>query len=167
MQRKVAIVIGTRPEIIKMSPVIRALERRKANFFIVHTGQHYSPELDRVFFKELALPSPKYNLHAGSDASWQIGKMLAGLERVFEKEKPSIVLVQGDTNSVFAGAFAARRMQIPVGHVEAGLRSYDLRMPEETNRVLTDHMSALLFPPTAGAGRASSAERESLLRGCT
>ncbi len=149
MAKKICIVLGTRPEIIKMSPVIRAFARRKAGFFIVHTGQHYSPELDRVFFRELKLPAPKYNLHAGSGTqAEQLGKMFKGLEAVFKKERPGIVLAEGDTNSVFAGAFVAKRLGIPVGHVEAGLRSYDERMPEETNRILTDHMSELLFAPT-------------------
>ncbi len=149
---RICIVLGTRPEIIKMSPVIRACRRRKLGFFIIHTGQHYSPELDGVFFKELKLPKPKYNLHAGSGTHGeQVGRMLTGLEKVFEKEKPDVVLVEGDTNSVFAGAFVAKRLGIPVGHVEAGLRSYDERMPEETNRILTDHMSRFLFVPTAHA----------------
>ncbi len=144
-----AIIIGTRPEIIKMAPVIRECERRNLNFFILHTGQHYSYNMDRVFFEQLKLPSAKYNLEAGSGAHGeQTGRMAAGIERVLMKEKPGAVLVQGDTNTVLAGALAAVKLGIRVGHVEAGLRSYDRRMPEEINRVLTDHCSEYLFAPT-------------------
>ena len=146
---KISIVLGTRPEIIKMSPIIRECERLTLNYFILHTGQHYSYNMDKVFFEELELPGARYNLDVGSGSHGeQTGKMLVGIERVLEKEKPEIVLVQGDTNSTLAGALAAAKLGIKVGHVEAGLRSYDRRMPEEINRVLTDHCSDYLFAPT-------------------
>ena len=146
---KIAIVLGTRPEIIKMSPVIRECERLALDYFILHTGQHYSYNMDRVFFEELELPGARYNLDVGSGSHGeQTGKMLVGVERVFEKEKPDVVLVQGDTNSTLAGALAAAKLGVKVGHVEAGLRSYDKRMPEEINRVLVDHCSDYLFAPT-------------------
>ncbi len=145
----ISIVLGTRPEIIKMSPVIRALDRKRAKYFILHTGQHYSKELDEVFFRDLNLQQPKYNLGVGSGShAHEIGKMLVGIETVLNKEKPDIVLVEGDTNTVLAGALAASKLGIKVGHVEAGLRSYDRQMPEELNRILADHCSDLLFSPT-------------------
>ena len=151
---KAAIILGTRPEIIKMSPVIRELEHQGLDYFILHTGQHYSHNMDRLFFEELNLPEPKYNLDVGSGThAEETAKMLTGVETVLVKEKPDIVLVEGDTNSVLAGALAAVKLGVKVGHVEAGLRSYDRRMPEETNRVLTDHMSDFLFAPTDGARR--------------
>ncbi len=151
-QMKIAVVIGTRPEIIKMAPVVRKLENNRANYFILHTGQHYSYNLDRVFFEQLRLPDAKYNLEVGSGShAEQTGKILIGVEKVFEIEKPDIVLVEGDTNSVLAGALAAAKLHIKVGHVEAGLRSFDRQMPEEINRILTDHCSDYLFAPTPKA----------------
>ncbi len=149
---KVAIALGTRPEIIKMSPVIRELEKRQANYFILHTGQHYSHNLDRVFFEQLKLPHAKYNIEVGSGShAEQTGRILVGVENVLRSESPDIILVEGDTNSVFASALAATKLHIEVGHVEAGLRSYDRNMPEEINRVLTDHCSDYLFAPTKKA----------------
>ena len=149
---RVAIVLGTRPEIIKMAPLMREFERRKSDFFILHTGQHYSYNLDKVFFEQLGLPHPKYNLEVGSGShAEETSKMLVGIEKVLLEEKPDIVLVEGDTNSVLAGAVAAVKLQIKVGHVEAGLRSYDRSMPEEINRILTDHCSDYLFAPTEKA----------------
>lgn len=146
---KIGIIIGTRPEIIKMSPIIRECEKRNIDYFIIHTNQHYSEKLDSVFFKELKLPIPKYNLGIGSGKHGETtGKMLLKIEEVLIKESPSIVLVQGDTNTVLAGGLAAAKLQIQVGHIEAGLRSHDLNMPEETNRILTDHLSNQLFCPT-------------------
>ena len=146
---KIAIVLGTRPEIIKMSPVVRALEERNANFLIIHTGQHYSYNLDRVFFEQLNLPPVKYNLEVGSGShAEQTARALIGIERILQEEKPDIVLVEGDTNSALAGALAAVKLHIEVGHVEAGLRSYDRQMPEEINRILADHCSDFLFAPT-------------------
>jgi UDP-N-acetylglucosamine 2-epimerase (non-hydrolysing) len=149
---KTAVVLGTRPEIIKMSPVIRELGRRQENYFILHSGQHYSYNLDRVFFEQLKLPHPKYNLEVGSGShAQQTAKILIGVEKVLLEENPDIVLVEGDTNSVLAAALAATKLHIEVGHVEAGLRSYDRNMPEEINRILTDHCSDYLFAPTPKA----------------
>jgi UDP-N-acetylglucosamine 2-epimerase (non-hydrolysing) len=146
---KIAIVLGTRPEIIKFSPIIRECERLALDFFVLHTGQHYSYNMDRVFFEQLGLPEARYNLDVGSGSHGkQTGEMLIGVESVLKKEMPSVVLVEGDTNTVLAGALAAVKLGIKVGHVEAGLRSYDRRMPEEINRVLADHCSDLLFAPT-------------------
>ena len=146
---KIAIVVGTRPEIIKMSPVIRECKRLNLDYFVLHTGQHYSHNMDQVFFEQLELPEPKYNLGVGSGThAEQTGKILIEIEKVLAKEKPDVVLVQGDTNTVLAGALAASKLHIKVGHVEAGLRSYDRCMPEEINRVLADHISDFLFTPT-------------------
>ncbi len=149
---KIAIVLGTRPEIIKMSPVIRELEEGNTDYFILHTGQHYSYRLDTIFFEQLNLPQPRYNLDVGSGShAVETGKILAGTEKELLKEKPDIVLVEGDTNSVLAAALAAAKLHIKVGHVEAGLRSYDRNMPEEINRILTDHLADYLFAPTPKA----------------
>ena len=146
---KFSVILGTRPEIIKMSPVIREFEHRKLDYSIVHTGQHYSYSMDKIFFEVLNLPDATYNLDVGSGSHGeQTGKMLASLEKVLEKDKPDVVLVQGDTNSVLAGALAAAKMNIKIAHVEAGLRSFDRTMPEEINRVLADHCSDYLFAPT-------------------
>lgn len=149
---KIAVVLGTRPEIIKMSPVIRELQKRNADFFILHTGQHYSYNLDRVFFEQLKLPQAKYNLEVGAGShAEQTAKILIGVEKILQEESPDVVLVEGDTNSVLGGALAASKLHIKVGHVEAGLRSYDRAMPEEINRTLTDHCSDYLFAPTEKA----------------
>jgi UDP-N-acetylglucosamine 2-epimerase (non-hydrolysing) len=146
---KISVILGTRPEIIKMSPVIRECEKRTLDYYILHTGQHYSYNMDKIFFEQLELPEPKYNLGVGSGThAEQTGKMLIDIEKVLLKDKPELVLVEGDTNTVLAGALAACKLGIKVGHIEAGLRSYDRRMPEETNRVLTDHCSDYLFAPT-------------------
>jgi UDP-N-acetylglucosamine 2-epimerase (non-hydrolysing) len=148
----IAIILGTRPEIIKMSPIIRVCETHGIDYFILHTGQHYSYEMDRAFFEELDLPEPKYNLDVGSGThADQTGRILVGIEKVLMEEKPEIVLVQGDTNTVLAGALAAAKLHIRVGHVEAGLRSFDRTMPEEINRVVADHLSYHLFAPTETA----------------
>ena len=151
---KIAIVLGTRPEIIKMSPIIRGLEERGMEFFILHTGQHYSYNLDQIFFEQLKLPQPKYNLRVGSGThAEETGKMMIGIERVLLDEKPDIVLVEGDTNTVLAGALASVKVGVTLGHVEAGLRSFDRSMPEEINRIVADHVSDLLFAPTEIAKR--------------
>ena len=148
----IAVVLGTRPEIIKMSPIIRELERKGVDFFILHTGQHYSYNMDEVFFEQLKLPQPKYNLKVGSGSHGeQTGKMLIELERVLLMAQPNVVLVQGDTNTTLAGALAASKIRIEIGHVEAGLRSFDREMPEEVNRLLVDHLSDFLFAPTERA----------------
>jgi len=149
---RIAIILGTRPEIIKMAPVIRELEKRQGNYFVLHTGQHYSYNLDKVFFERLKLPQAKYNLEVGSGShAEQTGKIIIGVEKVLQEETPDIILVEGDTNSVLASALAAVKLHIKVGHVEAGLRSYDKQMPEEINRILTDHCADYLFAPTEKA----------------
>lgn len=149
---KISIILGTRPEIIKMSPTIRECEKNGLDYFILHTGQHYSYNLDKVFFEELELPVPMYNLEVGSGShAEETGKMLMGIEKVLQKENVDIVLVEGDTNTVLAGVLAAVKLGMKVGHVEAGLRSYDRSMPEEINRVAADHISDYLFAPTERA----------------
>jgi len=146
---RIVVVIGTRPEIIKMAPIIKALGKRGVDFFIIHTGQHYSYNMDEVFFKQLKLPHPNFELEVGSGShAEQTAKVLTGVEEILKQEKPDIILVEGDTNSVLASALAASKMHIKVGHVEAGLRSGDKQMPEEINRILTDHCSDYLFAPT-------------------
>lgn len=149
---KIAVILGTRPEIIKMAPVIKELARKRADYFVLHTGQHYSYEMDGLFFEQLELPSPAYNLEIGSGThAGTTGRMLIEVEKVLLDEKPAVVLVEGDTNSILAGALAAVKLGIKVGHVEAGLRSWDRSMPEEINRVITDHISDYLFAPTSQA----------------
>ena len=146
---KITIILGTRPEIIKLSSIIRYCEENKLDYYIIHTNQHYSPELDSIFFQELKLPSPKYNLNTGPGTQGeQLGKMLKGIENVFLKDLPDVAIVQGDTNSVFAGALMASRFGVKLTHVEAGLRSYDRNMPEEINRLMTDAISDYFFCPT-------------------
>jgi len=148
-RRKYAIVVGTRPEIIKMAPVIRELERQSIQHIVIHSGQHYSLTMDSDIFRDLDLSQPDYNLKIGSDSrKKQIKRIRKSLEKVLRHEEPDIVLVQGDTNTVLAGAYAAFDLGIEVGHVEAGLRSYDKGMPEERNRILTDAISDYLFAPT-------------------
>ncbi|MGC8988220.1 non-hydrolyzing UDP-N-acetylglucosamine 2-epimerase [Infirmifilum sp.] len=157
-------ILGTRPEIIKLAPVVKELEKRGIDFFILHTGQHFSYNMDRVFFEQLELPQPKYNLGVGSGSHGeQTAKMLLGVERVLTDERPDVVIVQGDTNSTLAGALAAVKLQVPVAHVEAGLRSFDMSMPEEVNRVVVDHVSTLLFAPTQLSRR--NLEREGIVEG--
>ena len=142
----ICIILGTRPEIVKMSPIIRECVRRDIDHYCIHTGQHYSYAMDRIFFDELELGEARYNLNVGSGPhGQQTGKMLSGIESIILKDRPDVVLVQGDTNTVLAGALAASKMSIPMGHVEAGLRSFDRTMPEEINRVIADHVSDMLF----------------------
>ena len=132
-----------------MAPVIRECQRRGLDYSIIHTGQHYSYQMDRIFFEQLELPQPDHNLDVGSgNHGVQTGRILADLEAVLMAERPDVVLVQGDTNTVMAGALAASKLHIKVSHVEAGLRSYDRSMPEEINRVVADHISDYLFAPT-------------------
>lgn len=148
----ISIVLGTRPEIIKMSPLIRACEEKSIEYSVIHTGQHYSYELDKIFFDELELPKPNHNLDVGSGThAEETGRILMGVEKILVDEKPDVVLVEGDTNTVLAGALAATKLHIMVGHIEAGLRSYFREMPEEINRILVDHMSDYLFAPTENA----------------
>jgi UDP-GlcNAc3NAcA epimerase len=149
---KIITIIGARPQIIKSSAIDRAIKSKFSNQLeevIVHTGQHYDANMSDVFFQEMGIPKPKYNLNVGSGSHGaQTGKMMEGLEAIFVEEKPNAVLVYGDTNSTIAGALAAAKIHIPVIHVEAGLRSFNKRMPEEINRISCDHMSTLLFTPT-------------------
>lgn len=147
---KLMLVLGARPQIIKSAPLIRETSRKsKIELQIVHTGQHYDYEMSKIFFNELGLPSPLVNLGVGSGShAWQTGRMMIGLEKAMLKLKPDLVLVPGDTNSTLAGALAAVKLHVSLGHVEAGARSYDMRMPEEVNRRLTDHCSSLLFAST-------------------
>jgi UDP-N-acetylglucosamine 2-epimerase (non-hydrolysing) len=146
---EIAFVLGTRPEIIKCFSLIKAAHEKEIPYILIHTNQHYDPAMDSVFFDELAIPRPTHNLHVGSGAHGvQTAKMLMGIEEVLLQQKPKTVFVQGDTNSVLAGALAATKLQIAVGHIEAGLRSYDRTMPEEANRIMTDHIADYLYPPT-------------------
>ena len=152
---RVAIAVGTRPEIVKMAPIIRACQEAGVPFFVVHTGQHYSYELDGIFFEELELPMPEVRLDVGSGShGYQISTIMARLEPVLQAERPDIVLVEGDTNSVVGVSLVAKTLGIPLAHVEAGLRSYDRSMPEEMNRVLVDHISDACFTPTKTAAAA-------------
>ena len=146
---KIAIVLGTRPEIIKMSPVIVEIQENNTDFIIIHTGQHYDSKMSDQFFIDLDLPKPDYNIGIGSNtAIEQISTIISKLEEILTDEGVDIVLVQVDTNAVAAGAIAANKLKIPVGHIEAGLRSYDKNMPEEINRLIADSCSALYFVPT-------------------
>jgi UDP-N-acetylglucosamine 2-epimerase len=159
---KIVTIVGARPQFIKAAAVTRAVQRynqkhlykQRLQEILVHTGQHYDYLMDKVFFEELELPRPDYHLGVGSGSHGrQTGVMLERIEAVLQKEKPMGVMVYGDTNSTLAGALAAAKLSIPVAHVEAGLRSYNRTMPEEVNRLLTDHLSTLLFCPTAQAAQ--------------
>ena len=160
---KVVSVVGARPQFIKCAPVSYEL-RQDAQEVLVHTGQHYDDSMSGVFFRELGLPEPNYHLGVGSGShGHQTGEMLEKIEEVLLKEEPDIVLVYGDTNLTLAGALAAAKLHIPVAHVEAGLRSHTRKMPEEINRVLTDHLSALLLCPTGTA--VENLRREGVIKG--
>ncbi|MFA6888188.1 MAG: UDP-N-acetylglucosamine 2-epimerase (non-hydrolyzing) [Candidatus Woesearchaeota archaeon] len=164
---KLCIILGTRPEIIKLSPIIKECIKRNIQFIILHTGQHYSYTMDKVFFENFELPLPNYNLNthiileeqetksdllenpdACTNHGKQLGIMLGKIEEILIKERPDLVIVQGDTNTTLAGALAAAKLHIKIAHVESGLRSYDNKMPEEINRILTDRISDFLFVPT-------------------
>jgi UDP-N-acetylglucosamine 2-epimerase (non-hydrolysing) len=146
---KIAFIIGTRPEIIKMSPLIDEVKRRGINSILIHTGQHYDQEMSDQFFMDLELPQPDYNIGVGSNSHGkQTAIMLEGIEEILSLEKPDIILVEGDTNAVMAGALASAKMHLALGHVESGLRSYDKTMPEEINRIVADVCSCLFFVPT-------------------
>ena len=149
MIMKIATVLGTRPEIIKMAPIIDEISKRGIDQIILHTGQHYDKEMSDNFFRDLEIPAPDYNIQVGSGTHGrQTGLMMKGIEEVLLEEKPDIVLVQGDTNAVLAGALVASKLHIAIGHVEAGLRSFDMTMPEEVNRRAADVCSAMYFIPT-------------------
>ncbi|MDR0971885.1 MAG: UDP-N-acetylglucosamine 2-epimerase (non-hydrolyzing) [Bacteroidales bacterium] len=151
--KKILTIIGARPQIIKSSAISRAIKTHFSEVFsevVLHTGQHYDENMSDVFFSELEIPYPKYNLKVGSlSHGEQTAKMIEGIEEVLVKEKPQGVIIYGDTNSTLAGAIAASKMLIPVIHIEAGLRSFDKTMPEEINRVVSDHCSTLLFCPSS------------------
>ncbi|MFM7796255.1 MAG: non-hydrolyzing UDP-N-acetylglucosamine 2-epimerase, partial [Candidatus Nitrosotenuis sp.] len=144
---KIALVLGTRPEIIKLAPIINKLGKKNSD--VIFTGQHYDYEMSLQFFNQLKIRKPDHSLQISrSEPAIQIGEMLTKLPAIFNQIKPDTVLVQGDTNTVLAASMAALKCGIPISHVEAGLRSFDWRMPEEHNRIITDHISELLFAPT-------------------
>ena len=164
---KIITIVGARPQFIKAAAVSRAIQvfnqrhrsKKQIQELLVHTGQHYDYLMDKVFFEELELPNPDYHLGVGSGShAKQTAMMLERIETVLQKEKPKVVIVYGDTNSTLAGALAAAKLNLPVAHVEAGLRSYNRTMPEELNRILTDHLSTSLFCPTAQAVKNLSKE---------
>ena len=152
---KIVTVVGARPQFIKAAAVSRVIRddyAGKIEEVLVHTGQHYDDNMSKVFFDELDIPHPKYNLEiSGGQHGAMTGRMLEAVENVLLQEKPDWLLIYGDTNSTLAGALAAAKLHIPVAHVEAGLRSFNMRMPEEINRILSDRVSSLLFCPTVTA----------------
>lgn len=148
----IATIVGARPQFVKAAAVSPALAAEGLTEILIHTGQHWDWEMSAAFFEGLGLPEPRYNLRVGSAPHGaQTGRMLEAIERVLMEERPAAVIVYGDTNSTLAGALAASKLGLPVVHVEAGLRSFDRRMPEEINRVVTDHLSQILFAPTETA----------------
>lgn len=153
MKIKIIIIGGTRPNFIKIAPLLKEIKKyQQIELILVHTGQHYDFKMSDLFFRELRIPKPDYYLGVGSGShGWQTAKIMEKLELVLLKERPNLVIAVGDVNSTLAGALTAAKLDIPVAHIEAGLRSYDKTMPEEINRVLTDHLSNFLFCPTENA----------------
>ena len=150
--KTVMVVVGTRPEIIKMAPILRALQKSKIPTTFVHCGQHYDDNMSQQFIEDLELPQPDYTYKVKANSPGaQTARIITYMDKLLKETAPALVLVEGDTNSALAAALAANKREIPVGHVEAGLRSFDLRMPEEHNRRLTDHLSTFLFAPTERA----------------
>jgi len=162
---KILTVVGARPQFIKAAAVSRAIAATEGiDEVMVHTGQHFAPEMSAIFFEELGIPNPVHHLGINGGGHGEMtGRMLAALEPVIETENPDVVVVYGDTNSTLAGALIAAKLHVPVAHVEAGLRSFNRRMPEEINRILTDHVSALLLCPTAAA--VDNLRREGITKG--
>lgn len=147
----IAVLFGTRPEFIKLAPILRRLIEKRLHYILIHSGQHYSYKLNNQITIDLKLPKPDFNLKVGSGShAEQTGKIMVGMEQILLKQKPKLLIVHGDTNTMLAGSLAAKKLHIAVVHVEAGLRSFDQRMPEEINRVITDKISDLLFAPTEG-----------------
>ena len=152
-KKKVITIVGARPQIIKASAISRSISlffKDQIDEIIIHTGQHYDENMSQIFFEELGIPSPHFNINVGSGSHGkQTAKMIEGIEEILVNEKPDAVILYGDTNSTIAGALAASKIHIPVVHIEAGLRSFNKKMPEEINRISCDHMSTLLFSPTS------------------
>ena len=150
---KILTIIGARPQIIKAAAISREISKNHSDTIIeiiVHTGQHYDNNMSNVFFEELSIPRPNYNLNVGSSSHGaQSACMIEGIEKIINLESPQYILLYGDTNSTLAGAVAASKMNISIVHIEAGLRSYNRKMPEEINRIVCDHLSTLLFSPTS------------------
>lgn len=150
--KKIISVVGARPQFIKVKLLVEVLKEKKINHLLVHTGQHYDYEMSKIFFEELTIPKPRYNLNVGSHTPGaQTALIIERLEKVLLKERPEMVITYGDTNSTLAASLTAAKLHIAVCHVEAGLRSYNKQMPEETNRVVTDHLSSILFCPSRTA----------------
>ncbi len=150
MGNKICVLVGTRPGIVKMSPIIRSLKEVGADYFVIHSGQHYSLNMDAIFFDDIGLDRPQYRVETRAESlpGEMTADMIKGIEQTLLEEKPGMILVCGDANTNLAGALAARKLHIQIGHVESGLRSYDWSMPEEHNRIMIDHISEYLFAPT-------------------